>query len=86
MDDCICKTCVRKDCPDRMQFGDLRVLLYCADYLGHKITNADRIRAMSDEELANFITDNQKGWCTEIGREMYYQHNMEWLKQPVEDE
>ncbi len=46
-------------------------------------TNADRIRAMSDEELADFITDKEKGWCTDIGREMYYQHNLEWLKQPA---
>ena len=48
-------------------------------------TNADRIRAMSDEELADFITDKEKGWCTDIGREMYYQHNLEWLKQPAEE-
>jgi hypothetical protein len=48
------------------------------------LTNADRIRAMSDEELADFITDKEKGWCTDIGREMYYQHNLEWLEQPAE--
>ena len=51
------------------------------------MTNADRIRAMSDEELADFITGRQTGgWCTDIGREMYYQHNLEWLKQPAEVE
>ena len=49
------------------------------------MTNADRIRAMSDEELAEFITEKQCGWCTEIGREMYRQNNLHWLKQPVED-
>ena len=52
--------------------------------LGDPQTKADRIRAMSDEELADFITDKEKGWCTDIGREMYYQYNLEWLKQPVE--
>lgn len=49
------------------------------------MTNADRIRAMSDEELAEFITEKQCGWCTEIGREMYRQNNLHWLKQPVEE-
>lgn len=49
-------------------------------------TCADRIRVMSDEELADFITDKEKGWCTDIGREMYYQRNLEWLKQPVEED
>lgn len=46
-------------------------------------TNADCIRAMSDEELADFITQKEKGWCTEIGRKMYYEKNVEWLKQPA---
>ena len=50
----------------------------------HVMTHGDQIRAMSDEELADFITDKEKGWCTDIGREMYYQYNLEWLKQPVE--
>ncbi len=48
------------------------------------MTNADCIRAMSDEELADFITEKEKGWCTEIGRKMYYEKNVEWLKQPAE--
>ena len=52
----------------------------------YHFTNADRIRAMSDEELADFITENEKGWCTDIGREMYYQHNLEWLQKPAEVE
>ena len=49
-------------------------------------TNADRIRAMSDEELACVLTDfsNNGGWVTEIGREICYQHNLEWLQQPAE--
>ena len=49
-------------------------------------TNADRIRAMSDEELANVLTDfsNNGGWVTETGREICYERHIEWLKQPVE--
>ena len=48
-------------------------------------TNADRIRAMSDEELADFMTSQNRGICTDICREMYYQSNLEWLKQPAEE-
>ena len=52
-------------------------------------TNADRIRAMSDEELAEFLRwdvcikikgDNRmcNGWCDECV--------LEWLKQPADGE
>lgn len=84
--ECKCVTCIRKDCPDRTEQDDLEFIVDCDDYLDHKPTNADRIRAMSDEELANFITDNERGWCTDIGRKMYYEKNVEWLKQPAEVE
>ena len=51
-------------------------------------TNADRIRAMSDEELANLLTDfsNNGGWVTEIGREVCYKRITDWLQQPAEGE
>ena len=51
------------------------------------MTNADRIRAMSDEELANLLTDhsNNGGWVTETGRELCYERIIEWLKQPAEE-
>ena len=48
-------------------------------------TNADRIRAMSDEELADLLTSANKGAITDICREMHYEHNLEWLKQPAEE-
>ena len=50
-------------------------------------TNADRIRAMSDEELADMLTDfsNNGGWVTETGREICYEQHIDWLKQPAED-
>lgn len=52
----------------------------------YRMTNADRIRAMSDEELANMLTDfsNNGGWVTETGREIRYERHIEWLKQPAE--
>lgn len=57
----------------------------------YHFTNADRIRAMSDEELANFIANPCE--CTvdptvdgyrECGNKLCIQHLSEWLKQPVE--
>lgn len=49
-------------------------------------TNADRIRAMSDEELANILTNysNNGGWITETGRQICYERIIEWLQQPAE--
>lgn len=63
--------CNHTDCPHRTE----------------PMTNADRIRAMSDEELANMITDfsNNGGWVTETGREICYERHIEWLKQPTEE-
>ena len=65
-----------------------------------KPTNADRIRSMSDEELAKHLVDI--GWdchlCAEHGRldnepllrgekcdEKCAEHCLEWLQQPAED-
>ena len=67
--------------------------------LGDKKTNADRIRSMSDEELATHLHDI--GWdchlCAEHGRldnepllrgekcdEKCVEHCLEWLKKPAE--
>ena len=57
----------------------------CAAYVP-VLTRADKIRAMSDEELANLLTDfsNNSGWVTEIGREICYKRITDWLKQPCE--
>lgn len=58
---------------------------------GHKTnmpqTRADKIRAMSDEELANILTDfsNNGGWVTEIGREVCYKRITDWIQQPAEE-
>ena len=53
------------------------------------MTNADRIRAMSDEELAEVITDD---WCEIVCSGTDYlcrdgtceQHVLKWLKQEAE--
>ena len=44
------------------------------------MTNADRIRAMSDEELATFIVDKSPGMFSCNGRCLY------WLRQPAEED
>ena len=50
---------------------------------GHKapLTNADRIRAMSDEELAGFL--HQVGYDHRWGLKEYA---LEWLQQPAEED
>ena len=45
-----------------------------------KMTNADRIRAMSDEELAEFLY--QVGYDNGWGMKEYA---LEWLQQPAEE-
>ena len=57
-------------------------------------TNADRIRAMSDEELADFIDrcemsdiDYSKTFCNLCnGQYECSQCRLEWLKQPAKEE
>ena len=71
------------------------IVVECANYMPKKKpqTNADRIRAMSDEELAEFITVAKErcdycqlayteGACTET---LCEDAMLKWLKQPVKD-
>lgn len=44
------------------------------------ITNADRIRAMSDEELAKFF-DDLLGWTSDG-----YEEHLNWLRKPAKDD
>ena len=94
--DCKCETCIRKDCPERTTQDDLRVVIACYDYLDYAkpMTNADRIRAMSDEELCDFL--HKKTWlceshqlcvdCPKYHKEKGCLSTDEWLKQPAEVE
>ena len=54
------------------------------------MTNADRIRAMSDEELAEFLwdfnlADVSTGKMGEFGPHMFRYRLKEWLQMPVEE-
>ena len=52
----------------------------------NKQTNADRIRAMSDEELADILTAAAGGsFVTETRRRLCYEKYLDFLKQPVKD-
>ena len=89
--ECKCETCVRENCQDRTKQDDIRIVTCCSDYIEHKQTNADRIRAMSDEELA-------EDYCKTLLKVMQYfgikntgiledavRARLEWLKQPAEE-
>ena len=52
---------------------------YEAEKCPYKKTNGDRIRAMSDEELAESLEDWQD-WGGGLTKELW----LEWLKQPAE--
>ena len=91
--ECKCETCVRKDCVDRTKQDDLRIVIGCDEYLGHKMTNADLIRAMSNDELEAELLSIHLGrrpWCN-----FHCEHDGEygcdkcvgrWLQQPAEDD
>ena len=59
---------------------------------GHKapLTNADRIRAMSDEELVEFIKNIKvrAALCKAVGNNDAFEElcSAEWLQQPVEED
>ena len=68
----------------------------CGAYRPKTITNADRIRAMSDEEMAETLYGVQKEVCRFMAIRMKYpveklkfEENLpeliDWLKQPAEE-
>lgn len=66
---------------------EIQELLETRRYFGMHLpqTNADRIRAMTDEELANFIA-GQRGWYCDFKdpSEEEYPKVLLWLKSPAE--
>ena len=81
-----CKKCKNFGCNAA---GTERTTTNCEDYMSHLPTNGDRIRAMSDEELAEWIYQVQDG-------DAYQKENylpplskswwIKWLKQESENE
>ena len=75
---CVCDKCMNFPCGE-----EANMIIACCDFEEKPkvITNADRIRSMTDEELAE--------WATTVGRtfgEEYegYMSALDWLKSPVE--
>ena len=62
-------------------------LCHGAGVIEAPMTNADRIRAMSDEELADMLWKtggNYRAVCAEpvVDYNEHYEHLIEWLQQP----
>ena len=90
-----CKTCPVNTCHTLYYRGS-----YCAEQraklgLGGPLTNADRIRAMTDEELAAVLADHEKRVAFEVclsfripsvdyDFEESTNELLNWLKQPAE--
>lgn len=88
-----CKNCPVKPCHTLHYRGS-----YCAEQraklgLGDPMTNAERIRAMSDEELAKLISKHKPMYSWPDGvREIYFSTRMtgveawtKWLQQPARE-
>ena len=95
-----CKLCEWANDGDKDFFGwcELRLDSYdideprdCPDYI--RASNADRIRAMSDEELAKYLSnpcecavDPERDGYRECGNDLCVKYLLEWLQQPAEEE
>jgi hypothetical protein len=84
-----CKNCPVKPCGTTSYRGSWCAAARAKFGLGDLQTNADRIRAMSDEELAEFICSRchfQDIDNTMCGAIISCDGNcLEWLKQPAEE-
>lgn len=96
-----CKNCPVKPCETMNYRGSACAAQRAKFGLGDPMTNADRIRAMTDEELARHL--HCIGWdchlCAEHRRldnepllrnekcdENCFEHCLEWLQQPAEED
>lgn len=77
------------------KFTDDTYISYCV--MGpcpeQKLSNADRIRSMSDEELAKYLSnpcdcavDPERDGYRECGNDLCVKYLLEWLQQPAEEE
>nr|DAR10321.1 MAG TPA: hypothetical protein [Caudoviricetes sp.] len=86
--------CTGINCPMQQLYDVSKCLYKDCPYRTEPKTNADRIRAMSDEELASFMMypvckyTGCKGDCTEknIGVTGCRKKILNWLQQPAKEE
>ena len=85
--DCGCGTCAN--------LGNVDICSECAwdsKWQSKPLTNADRIRAMTDEELAYWMTHlHEDGHCLNERCQIFHDKTCEecvidWLKQPAKEE
>lgn len=88
MNGCLCKTCVSETC---WNAGHDTYIEKCSMYSRKPITNADHLRSMSDEELAEFlwsIGQNPGGWNYINGKPIFHSGKgngwLDWLRQEAE--
>lgn len=70
-----CQRCGNTKCE---RYGKAYGYTCCDRFVSQKKTNADRIRAMSDEELARFIF--------ELYEQPLEDGYLKWLQQPAEED
>lgn len=71
-----CENCKKyEDCK-----SSSRMTWPCGAYAPRIVTNADRIRSMSDEELASWLEYEGGGACAEVCGWL------DWLRKPAEEE
>ena len=74
-----CKNCIAR-CSNK---GNDHKLHGCIGYEEHvNITNADRIRNMSDEELAEWLSNNDSNFPIGDSRNKWF----DWLREEVKDD
>ena len=80
----ICITC-KADCHNA---GTMARIIECSSYEpGRVLTNADRIRAMSDEELLDFMKKSvANAYMCKIMRTEPMFLTLDWLQQPVKED
>ena len=81
--------CISKNCPFPDTNPDHCHFIDCCDFAVEQPTNADRIRAMSDDELADMLWKTQRNYravCSDPVVDYNEQRDnlIEWLQQPAE--
>ena len=82
--------CISKNCPFSDTDNENCHFIDCCDFAVEQPTNADRIRAMSDEELNKLFHEiynagAEDAFAYELGqRTNSFEWTMEWLKQSAE--
>ena len=77
---------IKTDCKEHYEQAELFARMLIDHGKTHPMTNADRIRAMSDEELSAIILcTKQFDMNATCDRMTCHQCALNWLKQPVKD-